>query len=523
MRISKALTAVALSAMFFVPAYAAGHHQKQGEKGQSNGMSYWLKPHSSTTNGTVTIDGKRINYEAVAGTLVLDNSKHQPGVSMFYVAYFKRGVRNPASRPITFFYNGGPGSSSVWLHMGAFGPRRIVTTAAPNHTHPAPYKLVNNKYSLLNATDEVFVDAPATGFSRVLPDGKGKNYFGIDQDGRVFANFITKFISKYNRWNSPKYLFGESYGTTRNSVLSWDLENGKNIDLNGVIMLSTIMNFNTGIDGPERNPGTNLPYWLALPTYAATSWYHKQLPAQTQQMPLHQLLQEVEHFSMNQYQHALAEGNTLSKSDKRSIAEKMHEYTGLSVQYLMKANLRVSGPEYEHELLNSKDETTGRLDTRFVGPSMNPLARQAYYDPQSSSISSAYVAGFNNYVRNVLKFGNGHYYRPVYYGHMHWSFKNTAPFTGRPQTTPNVMLNLAAAMKYNPDLKVMVNGGYFDLATPFYAAWYQFEQLPIPPSIQKNISFHWYKSGHMVYVHVPSLKNLHANVTKFIESTDQEH
>jgi len=513
-----------VGAALAMPAYAAGHKAQAANDGSSVPASfkYWTTEHSSKTNGTVTINGRHVRYEAVAGTIVLKNKKHQPAASMFYVAYFKRGVRNPADRPVTFFYNGGPGSSSMWLHMGAFGPKRIDTTPAPHHTHAAPYKLVNNQYSLLNATDEVFIDAPATGFSRILPDGNGKNFFGIDQDGAAFAKFITRFLSKYDRWNSPKYLFGESYGTTRNSVLAWDLEHGKNVDLNGVIMLSAILNFDTGIDSPAMNPGVNLPYELGLPTYAATSWYHKQLPPKTQGMKLDDLLKQVEHFAMNGYAHALIQGNTLSDSDKRAVAEKLHQYTGLSVNYLMKANLRVGGGEYEHQVMNGQDTTTGRLDTRFTGPSMDPLAKRSYYDPQSASISSAYVAAFNSYVRDTLKFGKGHHYRPVYYGHLNWKFKNVAPFHGRPQTTPNVMLNLAAAMKYNPKLKVMVNGGYYDLATPFYAAWYQFEQMPIPPSIQKNISFHWYKSGHMVYVHKPSLKAIHANVTKFIENSDNE-
>ncbi len=508
--------AVVLAAAFMLPAFAAG------AKPKTSPSATQTKPQQSVTYSSVTIGGKRIAYKAVAGTLILKNKKHKPAASIFYVAYFKRGVKNYATRPITFFYNGGPGSSSVWLHMGAFGPQRIVTTPAPNHTPAAPYRLVNNDYSLLNVTDEVFIDAPATGYSRILPDGKAKNFFGIDQDGRAFSNFIVQFLSRYNRWNSPKYLFGESYGTTRNSVLSWDLENNKNVSLNGVIMLSTIMSFDTSIDAPGMNPGINLPYELALPTYAATSWYHHRLPNETQKMALKTLLRTVEEFAMNSYAHALNAGNTISSAEKNTMAAKLHLYTGLSTSYLLRADLRVSGPEYEHELLNNNGETTGRLDTRFIGPSMNPLAREAYYDPQSSSISQAYVAGFNWYTRNVLKFGKGQYYRPVYYGHMQWSFKNRPPFSGR-QVTPNVMLNLAAAMKYNPGLKVMVNGGYFDLATPFYAAWYQFEQLPITKRLEKNISFYWYASGHMVYVHVPALKKLHANVTRFIEQTDHAH
>ncbi len=513
-----------LSAGIMVPAWAAPHHWMghSHPPKTSKEYSYWLKPHESVTYGSVVIGGHRIKYKAVAGTIILRNRKHQPAMSMFYVAYLKRGV-NPADRPITFFYNGGPGSSTIWLHIGAYGPIRVVTAPAPNHTPAAPYRLVQNHYSLLNATDEVFIDAPATGFSRLLPDGNPKNYFGVDQDGHAFADFIVQFLSQFNRWNSPKYLYGESYGTTRNAVLAWILENDKNVDLNGVIMQSTILSFDTSIDGPQLNPGNNMPYALALPTYTATSWYHKRLPAQAQELPLHVLIKRSEAYAMHGYFNALNRGDTLSRSAEQAVAEKLHYFTGLPVRYWIRADLRVNGGNYEQELMLPFGETTGRLDTRFLGPTMNPLAASAYYDPQSSAISQAYVAAFNWYTENVLKFGAGHYYRPVYYGHLHWNFKNVAPFTHFPQFVPNVMLNLAAAMKYNPDLKVMVNGGYYDLATPFYAAWYQFEQLPISRKLEKNISFYWYHSGHMVYVNHHSLITIHANVSRFIEKTDNLH
>ena len=483
---------------------------------------YWTKSHESVTYGSVVIDGKRVKYKAVAGTIILRNHKHQPAMSMFYIAYFKRGV-NPSRRPITFFYNGGPGSSTVWLHMGAYGPYRIVTAPAPNHTPAAPYRIVPNHQSLLNATDEVFIDAPATGFSRLLPDGNPKDYFGIDQDGHAFADFIVQFLSKFNRWNSPKYLYGESYGTTRDAVLAWILENDKNVDLNGIVFQSTILNFDTSIDGPGMNPGINIPYALALPTFAATSWYHKRLPASMQSLPLTTVIHDAEHFAMHGYLAALNAGNVLPRARERAVAERLHELTGLPVRYWIRADLRVSGGEYEHELMLPFGDTTGRLDTRFLGPTMNPLARTAYYDPQSSAISQAYVAAFNWYTENVLKFGAGHYYRPVYYGHLHWSFKNRAPFTHYPQFMPNVMLNLAAAMKYNPDLKVLVLGGYYDLATPFYAAWYQFEQLPISRKLEKNVTFRWFRSGHMIYVRRRSLVSAHKVVSRFIEETDNLH
>ena len=294
------------------------------------------------------------------------------------------------------------------------------------------------------------------------------------------------------------------------------LENDKSIDLNGVILLSQIFNFTTDIDGPQGNPGVDLPYVLALPTYAATAWYHKKLP---QQPPaLEPFLKEVEDFTMGPYTHALAQGTDISAEEKQATAEKLHEYTGLPVAYLMKANLRVSGGEFEKSLQDDQDLTTGRLDTRFSGPTIDPLSQSAEYDPQSSAISSAYVSLFNEYVRKVLKYGEGQTYLPeALFGAPDWDMKHK----GNPMNL-NVAPDLAEAMKTNPRLKVMVNGGYYDLATPFFAAQYEEKHLPIPQSLAKNIEFDWYESGHMVYVRDESLKQLHDRVAAFITKTDSE-
>ena len=512
------LIAILLSSILVLPAFAA---DKPTAPPAAPASAFSTTPLESTTTGTVTVEGQRIDYKAVAGTIILKNKDGKPTGSMFYVAYFKQGA-NPASRPVTFFYNGGPGSSTVWLHMGAFGPQRVVT-ADHTHTPAAPYGLVNNDYSLLDATDEVFIDAMGTGFSRVLDkehggEGTPKDFYGVDEDGRTFAQFITRFLSKYGRWNSPKYLFGESYGTTRSAVLANDLETNDDVDLNGVILLSEILNFDLNSDFPQINPGVDLPYELMLPTYAATAWFHHKLPNQPDD--LHTFLQQVEQFAMGDYAKALQAGATLDSANKQQIAEQLHNYTGLPVSYLMKANLRVSGPQFEHELLNDNDDLTGRLDTRFSGPTMDPLAEQADYDPQSAAISSAYVAAFNNYVRKELKFGDNMVYNPEIDVFAFWDFKHQPP--GAPFAlpfTPNVMPDLASAMIYNPNLKVLLNAGYFDLATPYYAAVYTMHHLPMPERLQSNIQYAFYDSGHMVYVHVPSLKELHDNTAKFINST----
>jgi carboxypeptidase C (cathepsin A) len=496
-------------------------------------------PSDVTTQGSVTVGGQAIAYDAIAGTLTVGSNdvqdaelgmdgKPQPGSQLalsepkelkdaepvariFYVAYFKKDAK-AESRPITFFYNGGPGSSTVWLHMGSLGPRHVVTDG-DEHMPAAPYKLVDNANSLLDTSDLVFIDMPGTGFGRLVGKDAGKAFWGVDQDANAFARFIARFITKYNRWNSPKYLFGESYGTTRSAVLADVLQNSKSIDLNGVILLSQIFNFSTDIDGPSGNPGVDLPYVLALPTYAATAWYHKKLPQQPS--ALEPFLTEVEDYAMGAYTHALALGTDITATEKQSVAEKLHDYTGLPVAYLLRANLRVNGGEFEKTLQEDQDLTTGRLDSRFSGPNLNPLSESSEYDPQSSSISSAYVALFNEYVRKDLKYGDGQTYLPeAQFGSTEWSFNHR----GNPVNL-NVAVDLAEALKTNPRLRVMVNGGYYDLATPFFAAEYEEKHLPIPQSLAKNIEYDWYESGHMVYVREESLKQLHDRVSAFIRST----
>ncbi len=496
-------------------------------------------PAEVTTQGTVDVGGQHIAYTAIAGTLTVGSTdaqdaqlgldgKPQPGSQLalsepkdlmdatplariFYVAYFKKDAKDE-NRPITFFYNGGPGSSTVWLHMGSLGPKHVVTSG-DQHLPAAPYKLIDNAYSLLDTSDLVFIDMPGTGFGRLTGKDAGKAFWGVDEDANAFARFIARFITKYNRWNSPKYIFGESYGTTRSAVLANILESHTNIDLNGVILLSQIFNFTTDIDLPSFNPGVDLAYVMALPTYAATAWYHKKLPQQP--AALEPFLKDVEAFTMGPYSHALALGTDLGAEEKQQVAEKLHEYTGLPVAYLLKANLRVNGGEFEKTLQDDQNLTTGRLDTRFSGPTMDPLSEDAGYDPQSSAISSAYVSLFNDYVRRDLKYGEGQTYLPeALMGPAQWDIMRHGAPMGL-----NVANDLADALKTNPRLKIMVNGGYYDLATPFFAAQYEDKHLPIPQSLAKNIEYDWYESGHMVYVNDASLKQLHDRVAAFIKST----
>jgi len=494
-------------------------------------------PETSESAGSVAVERKKIDYRAVAGTMIVhpdgwddaawreqsdsdlgDKKNAKAEASMFYVAYFRKGSPS-ADRPITFLYNGGPGSSSVWLHMGAFGPRRVVT-ADDSHTPAAPYRTVDNAYSLLDASDLVFIDAPGTGFSRIAGKDKEKAFLGVDPDAHAFSEFIKGFLSKYGRWNSPKYLFGESYGTPRSAVVVNQLETGNDIDFNGVILLSQILNFDLSADGPETNPGSDEAYVTTLPTYAATAWYHNRL-AGARPAAFEPFLAEVEHFANTDYAQALQMGAELDPAHEQAVAEKLAEYTGLPAAYILKAHLRIDGGMFSKELQDVSGLTTGRLDTRFSGPDMDPLSKTADYDPQSAAISSAYVSAFNDYVRKDLKFGEDKVYKPEIDVGKDWAFTHQQP--GMPMAFPgpvNVMPDLASAMKYNPQLKVMVNGGYYDLATPFYEGWYEMHHLPIPTNLQANIEYHYYQSGHMVYAHEQSLRELHDSVAGFIRRTD---
>jgi carboxypeptidase C (cathepsin A) len=498
----------------------------------------------SVTENTVTVGGQKIAYRAVAGTITVgstdaldamlgldgrwlpdseaatsDASKpdQAPATArMFYAAYFKKDAA-PDTRPVMFFYNGGPGSSTMWLHMGSFGPRRVVTPDT-EHKEAAPYTIVENQYSLLDVSDLVFIDAPGTGFSRIMGKDKEKAFYGVDPDAHAFERFIRRFLTKHDRWNSPKYLFGESYGTPRSVVIAGMLDN---VDLNGIVLLSTILSFDNSVDGPRWNPGVDQAYAIALPTYAATAFYHKKLPKQPP--ALHPFLAEVETFALGDYMSALLQGSQLPDARRQAIAEKLHEYTGLPVAYLLKADLRVDGGMFSKMLQDSEGRTTGRLDTRYQGPDFDRLSKSAEYDPQSNAISAAYTTAINQYLRNELKFGREWTYKPGAYtdANFTWDLRHQPP-GGPPfiEGSANVMPDLAVVMKANPKMHVLVAGGYFDLATPYFEGMFEMRHLPIPPNLQQNISYRYYESGHMVYVNEGALKQFHDDLVSFVRATE---
>jgi carboxypeptidase C (cathepsin A) len=510
----------------------------------NDGTPRRVEPDEVWTNGSVTGRGAAIDYCAVAATLVVhakDSDDAQPAAdsakkaasddsdtnpaataSMFYVAYFRRGVE-ASGRPITFLFNGGPGSSTIWLHMGAFGPRR-VDTADARHSSPAPYRLANNDQSLLDVSDLVFIDAPGTGFSRISGTDKEKQFYGVDEDTYAFSEFITAFLSRHKRWNSPKYLFGESYGTTRAAVLVNMLQDNPGVDFNGVIMLSQVLSTSSFPDQPKRTPGNDLPYLLSLPTYAAAAWYHHQ-PADQRLNPVPKtLLRDVEHFALNDYAVALTAGAAMDRGTRDAVVAKLHEFTSLPTEYLLRSELRVEADEFRQELLRDRGMIVGGTDTRFEGHALNRTSRRARYDPSDSAIASAYVSSFNDYVRSVLKYGEGKSYRPVVNDISDkWSFQHHSPDdadgdTGAGQTV-NVMPDLARAMKLNPLLKIQLNTGFYDLLTPYLEGIYELRHLQIPNELQDNIEYRCYQSGHMIYLANDALAELHDNVADFIERT----
>ena len=494
-----------------------------------------FQPTEVRSTGSVSVGGRKIAYHAVAGTLVVhpkdwsdtdaieaasqksdkkDDDEPKAEASMFYAAYFRDGVPT-SGRPVTFLFNGGPGSSTVWLHMGAFGPVRVLALDE-QHTS-APYNVVNNDQSLLDASDLVFIDAPGTGFSRIAGKDKEKAFYGVDQDIDAFAQFITQFLSKYRRWDSPKYVFGESYGTMRGAGLALALQK-RDVDLNGVILLSDILNWDLVPDDPQLNPGIDLSYVVALPTYAATAWYHNRVA--NRPADLQSFLAQVETFATTDYALALMKGNELPDAERQRIAQQLSAYTGLSVAYLLKTNLRIEYGAFQKELLADQSATTATLDTRFVGATLDPLSKVATWDPQSSAISAAYVGAYNNYVRERLHYGDGIEFKSGIDIYGSWDYKHKPPGADKALIAlPNVLPDLAVAMKQNPSMKVMVNGGYYDVSTPYFAGKFELRHLPVPPSLSANIEYHYYEAGHMVYAHHPSLIEIHDKVANFIRRT----
>jgi carboxypeptidase C (cathepsin A) len=498
-----------LTALAIMPAALAAQRPSADSKDTA------LKPipaeSSSVTTHTVTIDGKPIKYTARAGNLLVRNDSDDVIGSFFYVAYTRDGM-DPNRRPVTFVFNGGPGSSTVWLHLGSFSPVRVVTNE-PMSTPPAPYTLSDNPSSLIDRTDLVYIDAMETGFSRLAGKGKGKDFFGVDQDIRAFGDFIVRYATVYNRWNSPKYLMGESYGTTRAAGLANALQQ-RGMSLNGIILISSILNFY--VDGPGPPNSLDLPYVLYLPTMAATAWYHHKLP--TQPPALEPFLDQVKAFALGDYQQALAQGASLGTPARDSIASRMHTYTGLSTEYILSAHLRVSPSRFQKELLRGEERTAARLDARFTGIDLDAAGERPEYDAANVSIDGPFTAAFNQYVVNQLHYNPGLTYFTTNYPVVGADWDDRHRVGRGRYPIADVAEDLREVMTKNPYLRVFSAAGYYDFATPFFETDYTISHMGLDPSLTKNFTYGYYEAGHMMYLHNPILVTMKADLATFYDA-----
>ena len=457
----------------------------------------------SVTKSSVKINGKLINYTATTGYMPVKDENDTIKAKLFFVAYTRDGETDLSKRPILFAYNGGPGSASLWLHMGALGPKRVVMND-DGSTIPPPYQYTDNEYSWLDKTDIVFIDPMLTGFTRPVGKNDKSQFTGFENDIQFVGDFIRLYATKNDRWASPKFIGGESYGTTRSAGLASYLQSRYGFYLNGVVLISAILDF--GAD--ETDKGNDRPFPLQLPTFSATAWYHKQLSPVYHN--LDSLLKEVEHFALNDYATALLKGDQLGEDEKNKIIDQLHQYTGLSKDYLKQSNLRLYVGRFNKELLRKEGKTVGRLDSRFTGFDYDEAGEDFDYDPSyDKTIYGVYAMAINDYIHKTLKYENELPYEVL---------------TGRPRPWPlsrdkylNVSENLRDAMTKNPYLKVWIANGYFDMATPYFATRNVIDHMFLKKELKQNISFTYYPAGHMMYILKTSLAQLKKDFENFID------
>jgi carboxypeptidase C (cathepsin A) len=463
------------------------------------------------THHSVTIGGKEVQYTVITGTMLLkeetrDREKEAEGAKaraqVFFVAYTKDGVEDKSKRPITFSFNGGPGSSSVWMHLGLLGPRRVRLEFDGSLPKP-PYKLVDNEYSLLDQTDLVFIDPVSTGYSRPVEGQKPKEWHDFKKDIESVGDFIRLYTTRYARWLSPKFLIGESYGTTRSAGLSGYLQDRHGMYLNGIMLISSVLDFTT-LDFTINN---DVPYVVYLPAYAAAAWYHGALRVRR---PLQTFLKEVERFALGEYATALLQGDQLTKRERAEIVQKLARYTGLSEEFIERSDLRINDQHFFKELLRGRGQTIGRLDSRFTGIDRIGVTQEPEYDPLLTNVLGPYTAAFYDYVRTELNFETDIAYEILSEFVHPWSF---AQFEGK---FVNVAETLRKAMTCNPHMKVFIANGYYDLGTPYFATEYTFNHLGLHESVRGNVSMGYYEAGHMMYIHMPSLEELRNDLVDFV-------
>ena len=466
----------------------------------------------SVTQHQAKVGSRNVKYTVTAGTMLMNNDKGKPHALFGYTAYVDDSA-DKASRPIMFAYNGGPGSASIWLHMGVLGPQRAVVTDAgfsPN----GPFKRVENEYSIIDEADLVMIDPVGTGFAKPVGEGEGKDFWGVDQDIKSVSEFIVQYVTENGRWASPKYVLGESYGGMRTGGVSYYLLNNHKLALNGVILVSPFMEIAVGAAGA----GIDLPHVMFIPTFAATAWYHDALEDKAEDFEA--FMDEVEEFALNEYAPALLMGQRLSAADQQEVLSKLSHYTGLSEEYWDRANLRIDEGRFTKELLRDKGETAGRVDSRFKGNTINQIGESAFYDPMLTAIGPSFLAAFMDYYRSDLNVEGAAEYKVSGELYRDWDWRHKQPdLGGYMNPVANTSVDLGMAITQNPGMKVLVQQGYFDLATPHLATEYYIDHLNIADELRDNIELAYYEAGHMMYLHPPSLIKYKEDLAEFVRNS----
>lgn len=461
----------------------------------------------SVTRHSGTFNGQKLRYTATAGETYLKDEEDKPKASIFSIAYVKEGVDDPSGRPVTFLWNGGPGSASLWLHMGGLGPRRVAVPSDAKDDGAAPFKMADNPLAFLDVSDIVFIDPVGTGYSRALGGHEGKEFWGVTEDAEAVAEFIRQWISANGRWNSPKYIGGESYGTTRSAAVANQLEGGINdISLNGIILISTVLDFTYS----RYQSGNEMSYVAMLPSYAATAWYHDKTPGKKPDN-LADYVQAAREFARTDYVMALVSGSELSDTDRDRVRGRLAYFSGLSEDYLERANLRVTPQRYFKELLRSEGKVVGRLDSRYTGEDIDDAGEAPEADPSFYGIDGAYTAAINDYLRRELGVKIDRTYKTCCGLGRDWNWKLSPRQYG--MSYPNVAPYIGTAMRQNNALRVFVAQGYYDFATPFFGAELA---LTRNGTVPERITYKYYEAGHMMYIHQPSLEMLMADLRGFI-------
>lgn len=465
----------------------------------------------STTQHTMKLGNQTMPYTAMAGTTAIKNDAGDVLGLMYSASYVRSDVTDKSTRPVTFLFNGGPGSASMWLHMGSVGPKRVVTPSDNRFAPPAPYAIIDNQETLLHRSDLVFIDAMGTGFSRITGRGTERDFYGVDEDANAFAQFITTWLSRNGRWNSPKYIIGESYGTFRGAVVA-NLLHQRGVHLNGLNLLSMVLDLST----ITFAPGDDRPYIYYLPSYAAVAWYHGVL--QNKPASLTQLLEDARRYAVSDYAAALMKGAALTEAEMNAVAARLSSFTGLSADYLKRANLRPTLAQFNAELMRSRRQTSGRIDARFAGEMFNQLTENSENDPFNFAVSGAYTAAVNHYSREVLKFGGDRPYLNTNGAGGRWNWVRQTGGRGFFPSAPNVQNDLVQAMVANPHMVVQVENGYYDMATPFFPAEFTMSHLGISERLRRNITLKYYESGHMMYLRDEDRVALRNNLVEFVDN-----